>query len=263
MRALDRAADAWHAAKLAAPDRSDLTDVNKLRYLRSYLLLRVLIGSIGLALPVLVWLGSALLPSGTWTLRGSLSAYYYSGMREVFTGGLFATGVFLIAYKVFEPTIENLLATVSGLAATFVAFFPTNIPSGGAAKPTPLQEGLGEGDVAAIHYSSATVFILSLAVLSHLFATWEANRVGGEGRYGPVFWKRVHNTCAITIVVACAFVGLNRIPGVGFGSWIDQHYLWLGEVVAVVAFGTSWLCKGAELERLVSRRATAAAVTHQ
>ncbi len=246
---------AWRAAQQAAPDRAELEDPYHLRYLKAFLLLRILIGAIGLALPLVVWLGTALLPGGTWSLRGSLSAYYYSGMREFFTGALWATGVFLIAYKVFEPTVENLLTIVSGVAATFVAFFPTSIPAGDTVGQTALQEGIGETTVGTIHYTSAAIFILSLAVLSHLFATRESNRdhAVARGRHGGTFWKRLHNGCAITILVACAFVAVKHLPGLSYGAWVDQHNLWLGEVTAVVAFGVSWLCKGAELRQLVNR----------
>src|SRR5215831_16311948 len=69
-----------------APDRSGLSEnPDKLRYLQSWMLLRFLIGVLGLMLVLVTWLGSALLPDGQWALRGSLSAYYYSGMREFFT----------------------------------------------------------------------------------------------------------------------------------------------------------------------------------
>ena len=61
--------------------------------------------------------------------RGSLSVYYYSGMREVFVGTLAATGVFFVAYKVWERNLENLLSLVAGLSACLIALFPTWPPS--------------------------------------------------------------------------------------------------------------------------------------
>ena len=76
--------------------------------------LRVGIGVIGLALPVLLWLGGKFLDG--MPLRGSMSAYYYSPtMRNVFVGILFAIGVGLYLYKGFS-TKENwaLNAAASG-----------------------------------------------------------------------------------------------------------------------------------------------------
>src|SRR4051794_15891591 len=67
----------------------------RILYLRSYLLMRAVIGFIGLALPVALVLGDWGLERGTLLAKGSLSAYFYSGMRDVFVGSLCVTGLFL------------------------------------------------------------------------------------------------------------------------------------------------------------------------
>jgi hypothetical protein len=242
------------ARESQAPDRNDLSEnPDKLRYLRSWMLLRFLIGVLGLLLVLVTWLGSALLPDGQWALRGSLSAYYYSGMREFFTCTLAATGVFLIAYKAFERSLENVVTLVAGLAIVLVSFFPTTRPAETKATTglTPLQSGLGETTVGLIHGCSALVFILLLSVISYLFARREGARaVPAPGaRFTATYWKRLHWGCASGIVLACLFFLLHAV-GVPFGSWTDPHALWLTEVVAVIAFATSWTCKGAELWKL-------------
>lgn len=242
-----------------APDRDDLSEnPDKLRYLQSWMLLRFLIGVLGLMLVLATWLGSALLPDGQWALRGSLSAYYYSGMREFFTCTLAATGVFLIAYKAFQRSLENVITLVAGLAIVLVSFFPTTRPAEIKATfgLTPLQAGLGETTVGVIHGVSALVFILLLAVISYLFGAREGARdVPAPGaRFGATFWKWLHWGCAGVIVLACLFFLLHTV-GVPFGSWIDGHALWLTEVVALAAFATSWMCKGAELWKLSQQAA--------
>jgi hypothetical protein len=253
----------WSALKNEfdkAPDRAGLAEnPEKLRYLQSWMLLRLLIGVLGLLLVPVTWLGSALLPDGQWALRDSLSAYYYSGMREFFTCALAAIGVFLAAYKAFEKSLENVITGVAGVAIVLVAFFPTSRPAEDTAlKLTPLQSGLGETTVASIHDGSAFVFILFLAVISYLFGCHEAARgnprdqqgPGGPGaRFSGTFWKWLHWGCAGVIVLACLFFVVHTL-GAGFGSWTDDHAVWLTEVVAVVAFATSWTCKGAELRKL-------------
>ena len=109
---------AWRRAKESPPDRVGLdADSFKLRYLQSFLLLRIVIGAVGLALPLVVWAGSGPL-DGRWAVRGSLSAYYYSGMREFFTCALCATGVFLIAYKAFQNSGFRLRALLKSLAVS-------------------------------------------------------------------------------------------------------------------------------------------------
>ena len=243
-----------------APDRSGISEnPDKLRYLQSWMLLRFLIGVLGLMLVLVTWLGSALLPDGQWALRGSLSAYYYSGMREFFTCTLATTGFFLIAYKAFERSLENVFTLVAGLAIVLVSFFPTTRPAEAKAVLglTPLQSGLGETTVGVIHGFSALVFILLLAVISYLFGRREGARtVPAPGaRFSPSFWKWLHWSCAGVIVLACMFFLLHTI-GVPFESWTNRHALWLTEVVALAAFATSWMCKGAELWKLSEQAAT-------
>src|ERR687898_3135634 len=139
------------------------------RYVRSYLIMRVTVGALGIALPVLLVLGEPLLFDGQPFPRGSLSAYYYSGVREVFVGTLCAIGVFLVTYKVAERSRENRLSIYAGAAAIVVALFPTGKPGRGVT-PTPLQVRFGEPTVEWIHFGAAGVFIASLAVISFYFS---------------------------------------------------------------------------------------------
>ncbi|MDB5524406.1 MAG: hypothetical protein JWM58_2169, partial [Rhizobium sp.] len=138
-----------------APQRPDSTqdqaDDNlkaRILYLRSFLLMRTLIGVMGILLPLALLLVDGFLFEGGKP-RGSLSAYYYSGMRDVFVSCLCVTAFFLIFYKFFERNLENSLSAVAGVAAVGVALFATGRPGGrGSTIPTsPLQDKLGEGAV--------------------------------------------------------------------------------------------------------------------
>lgn len=217
-------------------------------YLRSYLLMRTVIGFVGIALPVALLVGDAIFLRGGILPRGSLSAYYHSGMRDVFVGALCATAVFLVTYKVFEHSLDNTLSIVAGLAALGVALFPTGRPGGNGAT-TPLQEEMGEAAVAAVHYVCAVVFIASLAVISYFFGVRESKRTqqrpGHAARMSPTFWRNFHYACAVVIVLAIAAVAVTKLTG-----WLDEYSLIYGETVAVVAFGLSWLAKGLELDVL-------------
>src|SRR4249919_3916551 len=153
------------------------------RYVRSYLVMRVLVGALGIALPLLLVLGEPLLFDGQPFPRGSLSAYYYSGARELFVGALCAIGVFLITYKFVDHSWESRLSTLSGSAVIVVALFPTGRPGNGV-RLTPLQELLSETTVERIHFVAAGTFIGSLAVISYFF-----------GRFGRTR-RRFHYFCA-------------------------------------------------------------------
>ena len=241
----------WHGATRNAPDRSHLDDPSFRRYLKSYLLLRVLIGAIGIALPIMTYAGTALLPGGHWsTVRGSLSSYYYSGMREFFTCALAITGVFLIAYKAFQRELENYLTLAAGFAVLLVAFFPTDRPDKANDVLTPLQHAFGETPVATVHFVSAILFIASLAVISYFFGERERRRPARPGHRSPEFWQTLHRSCAGAIVVAGIFYAARKFGHLPCGSWIDAHDLWLTEVVAVAAFATSWLFKGWEISQV-------------
>jgi hypothetical protein len=217
------------------------------RYVRSYLIMRVVIGALGIALPFLLVLGEPLLFDGQPFPRGSLSAYYYSGMREVFVGTLCAIGVFLVTYKVAERSRENRLSIYAGLAAIVVALFPTSRP-GRAVMPTPLQNLLGETTVEWIHFSAAAVFIGSLAVISWYFAKPPPVQTGERS---PSFWRKYHLLCAGFIVAALALAAV-----AGFTGEPDKGLL-IAEAVAIFAFGASWFMKGLEVDVLLGREKAA------
>ncbi|HEX7255878.1 MAG TPA: hypothetical protein VF236_08115, partial [Gaiellaceae bacterium] len=181
------------------------------RYVRSYLIMRVAVGVLGIAVPLLVVFGDRLLFDSNPFPRSSLSSYYYSGMREVFVGALCAIGVFLVTYKVAERSRENRLSIYAGAAVIVVALFPTGLPRGG--RPTPLQDLLGETTVEWIHFGSAAIFIASLAVISYYFAKPPPK----AGSRPPSFWRRYHLACAGLIVAALALAAVEGLTG-----WPDK-----------------------------------------
>lgn len=219
-------------------------------YLRSYLFMRTLIGIIGVALPIVLLLVDGFLFRAEKPARGSLSAYYHSGMRDVFVGSLCATAVFLVAYKVFERQAENLLSIVAGIAALGVALFSTGRPEDADLAMTPLQERLGETVVTRVHFGCAMAFIGCLVVVSYFFGRREGDRGQRRddhvARRSPAFWRRFHWVCAAGICVAVAFIVVTKVAG-----WLDDYSLLIGEAVAVFVFGLSWLAKGLELEYLL------------
>jgi hypothetical protein len=214
---------------------------NEPRYVRSYVFTRFAIGLLGVVLPPLLVFFEPALFDGLPAPRGSLSAYYYSGLREVFVGGLWAIGVFLIVYKFLDFSWESLLSSLAGAAAVLVGVFPTERPGDGVT-PTPFQVKLGEDVVTAIHYGAAVAFIALLVPIVLFFAR-------DEGRRGHHNWRGFHTVTAVLILAGAAlaaFAGITGGPdkGVLFGEWI-----------AIWAFGASWLVKGAEFETLFGRGA--------
>lgn len=222
------------------------SDGERLRYLRSYLFMRAMVGVSGVLLPVVLLLGDLVLSGRGPAGRNSLSAYYWSGTRDVFVGALCAISVFLVTYKVVEANLDNTLSVLAGLAALGVALFPTARPDGVTAVLTPLQERLGETAVSAVHAVCAVVFIGSLAVLSACFAIREGCRPARpEARCSPRFWRSYHLACTAVIVVAVAGFGVSEL--LDGPDWAPAAT----EVLSVWAFGASWLAKGLELDVLL------------
>src|SRR5262249_20760359 len=157
----------------------------------------------------------------TVQVRGSLSAYYHTSMRDFFVGILCVTGVLLITYLAGQRTPAYWVSSVAGFAVLGVAILPTQRPDlppgavlcGHSSSPAPpgctaIQQLFGETLTATIHFSCAVVFIVGLAVMSFLFAT-PRKAVGLDPGKPPK--RLLHYSCGIVIVLAVALVAVGNI----------------------------------------------------
>jgi len=224
-------------------------------YTRSYRIIRLVVGFLGVALPLLFIFVEGFLLKGGVHVRGSLSAYYHSPLQDIFVAGLCVIGFLLATYMAGEPTSLDFWASlIAGLALIGVVFFPTSrsgLPHGAplcGSLPQPagcsfVEQALGEHRTALIHAGFAVAFILGLAVMSFLFAASEVQPKKEHGtaadrrmlRKPALFWAHIVCGLAIVIAGAWAFVGAN--------VWILTR-LYIGEVASVWAFGISWLLAG-------------------
>src|SRR5262249_44338468 len=67
-------------------------------YTRSYRAMRLVVGILGVALPLVFIIGEAFFLRGGVHVRGSISAYYHTPMQDVFVGGLCVIGFLLATY---------------------------------------------------------------------------------------------------------------------------------------------------------------------
>src|ERR1700754_2952853 len=103
-------------------------------------------------------------------------------MRDVFVAALCVVGFLLVTYLAGQRnTWDFWLSLVGGVALVGVVFFPTGRPGllpgaprcGTAPMPegcVPIQQALGEGLAATIHFTFALIFIVSLAFIAFVFA---------------------------------------------------------------------------------------------
>lgn len=216
------------------------------KYVRSYLVMRLGIGVLGLVLPLWLVFADWAAFHGDPHPRGSLSVYYYSGMRDVLVVIMSATGVFLITHQVADATLDNAATFFAGLCACLIPLFPTGHPSYFHGGLTPLQDLWGEDTIKHVHFGASAVFLILLALMSFLFGTREGRRDPRQGmRFSPRFWKWFHWTCAIAMGLALIWIAVTLSVG-----WPPRSLL-IGEWVSAWAFGASFLAKGAEWDMLL------------
>ena len=230
-------------------------------YTRSYRTIRLVVGGLGILLPVLLILGEAYYLPGPLHVRGSLSAYYHTSMEDVFVGVLCVIGVLLATYMSGEPrTWDFRVSLLAGIAVLGVVFFPmarTDLPPGSppcGTLPAPpgctfVEQALGEQRTAQIHLVCAGVFIACLMLMSMLFAasqvlpdTEAPDAFERRPRRPAVFWT--HAACALAILAGGLWAVVGGVLGIDIGGLPPVY---LGEVVCVWAFGISWLLAGISL----------------
>lgn len=233
-------------------DLSDLRDP-KVLFARTYLLIRTVVGFVGVLLPFAFIIGEAFFLRAGVHVRGSISAYYHTSMRDIFVGGLCVVGLLLATYMAEQrKRLDWWLSLLAGIAVLGVVFFPTGRPNLAEGAPlcgttpepsgcSPVQQQFGETQVATIHFACAVVFILSLAAICFYFA-YRERRAGNTGA------AKLQRTCGFVIVGAVVWVAVGGLLHWDLGELTP---LYIGEVVSVWAFGVSWLTGSRDLWQLV------------
>jgi len=232
-------------------------------YVKLYLLTRVIVGVIGIALPVVTISLDRLLFRQP-AIRDSLSAYYHSPVRDWFVGSLCAIGVGLFTYMStirhddtgptrFTRILDRRVSTVAGVCALVVAFFPTDPEPGQA--PTVFQELLGIHTVSVIHFWSAAALVTLLGLICFGFGRRDRLRPD-RGETAAKVWSTIHYTCAVTIWVAVLAIAATMVLDLS----VPKATL-IGEIVAVWAFGVSWFLKGSELFTILLKESRNAKAT--
>jgi hypothetical protein len=200
----------------------------------SYLGLRKGIGIIGAALPFVLALGKMLFESPG--IQSSISAYYYTDMRNVFVGSLCAIAVFMASYRGYERT-DDVAGDFACVFAIGVAFFPT---------APDLNPTAREWLIGALHLSLAALFFLTLSFFSLVLfrKTDPAKPPTRQKRQRNV----VYTVCGCTMLACIALIAVVALlPGDTPIKSLEPVF-WL-ESIAVVAFGISWLTKGEAILR--------------
>lgn len=185
--------------------------------------------------------------AGRW-IEGSISAYYHTGMREVFVAILAALGIFLLCYKGPEKW-DVLAAKLAGAAAILVALLPTSEPSREATdtgERLPDSVTLFSGPnaldpeiIGKLHYASAAVFFVTVALMALFLFT----KTGGASpTAGKRLRNRIYRVSGVTILLAIGLIVVDKVLLGAAWSGGTSFVFWM-ETVAVTAFGVAWLTK--------------------
>jgi hypothetical protein len=184
--------------------------------MRLLLIATTVVGVIGVLLPFAFIIGEAFFLRAGVHVRGSISAYYHTSMRDIFVGGLCVVGLMLATCMAEQrKRLDWWLSLLAGNAVLGVVFFPTGRPNlvegaplcGTTPEPSgcsPVQQQFGETQVAAIHFACAVVFILSLAAICFYFAYRERR----AENTGPA---KLQQTCGFVIVTAVVWVAVGGL----------------------------------------------------
>ena len=152
----------------------------------SYLTLRKVVGVLGIALPVVVYVWGAWITGEAGPLP-SISDYYSLRTRDAFVGILFTVGWFLLTYRGYDRR-DDWAGNLACVFALGVALLPST----------------GSRMEMVLHTISATALFLVLAYFSLFLFT----------RSGPVqtpkkkIRNKVYRVCGVIIVACIVLIGI-------------------------------------------------------
>lgn len=207
----------------------------------SYLTLRKIVGWLGILLPIILIVFGTLLGDCV-EIQSSISAYFHTSMRDVFTIVVSAIALFLFAYRGYDMK-DNMICTSAGIAALLVALCPTYIES-----PTlcmnHVQLETQRAIIGDIHFAAAVTFFMLIMVMTMgQFTQSDKQKTPQKIRR-----NRLYKICGMIIFFALFAIGIyfsflkEKLP-------LLEAYkpvFWL-ETIALWALGIAWLVKGEAL----------------
>jgi hypothetical protein len=193
-----------------------------------YLALRLLVGVIAMAMPIVVTLFAAQFPP-------SISASYHTPSRDLFVGMLFVVGVFLFAYKghtVYQEWAANFAAT----AAIIAAIFPTSCDG----QNCPLVLGFIDPFIASdIHNYAALVLFLVLAYFCLFPFREKAREKGPKGKLR----SNIYITCGL-VIIGCILAIIVAVNVLSDEVVNRLNIIYWAEFAALFFFGIAWFVAG-------------------
>lgn len=204
----------------------------------TYFTLRTGIAIIAAFLPLVLWLGG--LVRFRLGLQTSMSAYYNTGMRDVFVGVLCATGAFLYLYKGFGDR-ENFALNAGGVFAVLTALIPPGGTKLGALGLTP-------------HGLAGVLFFVAIAYVCIFRASDTLTLM--KDRKAADMYSRAYKIFGWAMIASP--VGAWVLNMVLRGGGQTGAYIFYIEVLGVWTFAAYWILKSRELAQTDAERLVAA-----
>jgi hypothetical protein len=207
----------------------------------SYAGMRRFVGWLGFSLPFVLPAGYVIF-FPRHGFPGSISGYYYTGMRNYLVAALCVLGVLFIAYDAYHDKLDFWITNLAGIFAVAVAFFPTE----------PAAASAHQKDIGHIHFVFAALLFTMLAVMALRFTKTNPD---GDPTSQKSRRNIIYITCAALIAASMlvAFIA-NFLPAAIKQSMPSLFWF---EAIAVVAFSVSWLVKGGTFPVLNDKRPVA------
>lgn len=217
--------------------------------IRTVQILRKGIGTVSIAMPfILIFL--SLIPF--FQVNGiqiSLSAYYYTNIREVFTGILFIVGFFLLVYQsdYVDPelqTKENLLVRIMGFAAIGVALIPTECnPKYAICQGMPSFIPNAGNFASTGHIIATIILFLTFAYVSYyIFPNNKDSEKNNKKKDEKN--ENTYRICALIIIGALLLLVINALLNFYNELELHTHMTLISETIILLSFGYSWFTKG-------------------
>jgi hypothetical protein len=204
-------------------------------YSVSYFKLRQAVGWVGLLMPAMVRLGAGAFEH-VWS-TASISAYYYTGMRDVFVASLVLVGALLAGYRT-PAKQDGIVATIAGVAAIGIGLFPMD-PVFAAEVIRKHPEVMSDAcyfnrGILGFHFLFVGIFF----ALAFYLVTFRFRALTPAS---PTVEKlrrnRVYPVCGM--IMGASFLTIGALALFDRGASI----FW-PESAAVVAFAAAWIIKG-------------------
>lgn len=207
----------------------------------TYRRLRKAIGYLGMGLPVLL-VGFSFIPFFQTPVQPSISDYYYTNLRDIFTGTLAAVGLFMISYKGhYNISIwknDQVLTNVAGIMAIGVALIP--VAPREEAQITYTLIPYAYSWLNWLHYIFAALLFGIFALLALNVFTIGQNKAE-DIPISTLNENHIYRLCGIAILILMILVPVSEVLE------LFEYSTLLLEALALFFFGTAWLIKGRAL----------------